>query len=179
MKIFLDMDGVLANFVKGALEAHSLDVGMFLEKWGSYKGIFDICKVIKMSSTTFWEGIDSCSGFWENLEAHEWTENLMDLCSIYGDVFICTTPSLHSNSCAGKIRWLQKHFGYGFRKYILTEYKSLLAGSNRVLIDDRDKNISSFHDAGGNGIVFPQIWNSRHDVADKMEYVKERLEDLK
>lgn len=46
---------------------------------------------------------------------------------------------------------------------------------NQILIDDRDKNVDHFIAAGGNAILFPQVWNSNHAVQDRMKFVADEL----
>ena len=63
-----------------------------------------------------------------------------------------------------------------FRRYALTPQKHLLAGPNRILIDDNDRNIEAFRAAGGIGILFPQPWNANHESqTNKTAYVQECL----
>lgn len=172
------MDGVLANFVKSALEIHGYDIKDVLQRWPA--GEWEISHILGISTTLFWNKVDTTPEFWPSLEEYEWSQDLFKVCQKYGEVFICSTPSRHPNSSAGKVCWLQKWAGSRFRDYILTEHKYLLAGPDRILIDDSDTNIFKFKEHGGHGILFPQIWNSLHYYGGcKIESVKYHLESIK
>jgi hypothetical protein len=54
----------------------------------------------------------------------------------------------------------------------MTAHKDRLAHANAYLIDDFDVNVERFCSRGGNGILFPQLWNSNHAFAEhQLDYV--------
>jgi hypothetical protein len=77
------------------------------------------------------------------------------------------------------MRFLHRHFGVKFNKFILTSCKEHLA-SGSVLVDDSDKNIEKWENNGGVGILFPQYWNKRACcVSDRLAVVRGCLNDLR
>ena len=49
--------------------------------------------------------------------------------------------------------------------------------SKHLLIDDSDKNIRAFWNAGGNAILMPRQWNSQYHIESPINELKRRLEE--
>lgn len=169
--IFLDLDGVLTNFVGASLQLHSRSE--LLESWPA--GVWDTHVVCGMSNGDFWKVIElRGSAFWSDMEPYPWAFDLVEQLRQIAPVTIASSPSLDPGSLDGKIRWLQKHFGRNFRDFMIGPRKHLLAHPDTVLIDDSDRNIADFRKAGGRGVLFPQMWNANHDkCAVRIAYVLE------
>lgn len=189
MTIFLDMDGVLADFVGAAGKIH-----LFTE--ADLKPGEDVTLSLGMTPRDFWAPIDALGeSFWENLEEYPWTDELIDLAQHWNkdEWCILSAPS-HSPSClAGKMKWLQRKFGWDFRRFIFapktqkhrlgisyaTPRVERLSGQSyfaNTLIDDNDGNCQRFVAAGGSAVVFPQVWNSNAAIVDKkVEYVYNQM----
>ena len=168
--MFLDLDGVLCNFVKQSQIVHGkLDVPAtkwnYFEDWG-------------INVEQFWSKIDSTADFWESLEPYPWMNALMGLVSSYDENFyILTAPHNHPNSYSGKCRWISCVLGLDpTQKAIFTHAKHLVADPNRILIDDNPRNIEDWQNSGGYGILFPQPWSMTEHVEDKVDYIYKQLE---
>lgn len=157
MKILnCDMDGVLVNFVKGALKFHGRE-DYVVDHWD-----FDtkICE----TPNEFWK--DLGFDFWANLE---WTpqgqELLARLIEIVGKDNICflTSPCLTIGSIEGKIEWLRRNIPDMSRQFAICPMKQAFAHPKALLLDDSDVNIEKFEKSGGKTITVPQLWNSRAD----------------
>jgi 5'(3')-deoxyribonucleotidase len=168
--LFLDVDGVLANFVKAACALHdkpveSVDCWGFNKKWG-------------ITDEELWAPIHAAGAeWWADLEPYPWFDELVGMVEKADPHFvICTTPSKSPSCLAGKLEWIHKHFGNGFRRYIMACDKSPLAAPGRLLIDDGDHNCEAFHKCGGDFICLPQPWNeNRANVGLRMKHVREFL----
>lgn len=168
--IFLDMDGVLVDFIGGACEVHKRDRetvdcwDFMVDKWG-------------MTHDEFWEPINNLgSDFWSHLAPYPWCYDLVDLVESTGkDFYFCTTPSRSPDSLKGKLEWLQEHMGSRVRNWIMTTDKHLLAKKGRTLIDDSMDNCSKFSQYGGNIICFPRPWNFNNGVEDGFAHTKQIL----
>lgn len=171
--VFLDMDGVLCDFTQRAMavNGHNYDEQTYPRlEW-------DICKVVGVSETVFWDRIDNDALFWEKLRPFPWFYDLMAMAVLHGEVRIVTTPSSSPASHSGKRHWLSQ-FGVPFEP-IMCKAKHLLAAPGRLLIDDNDKNVLNFREAGGDAIVFPQPWNTAHEqMPRRLEYVAEEIAKL-
>jgi 5'(3')-deoxyribonucleotidase len=177
-EIYLDLDGVCVDFNRAAIEAHGLDSGDVLTRWAtSYRGQFFTYEVLNMEMAHFFDHLHTLGeAFWIDLEPYPWFETLYERLSEIGHVIFCTTPTQSPACVAGKLHWIQDRFGVDFQDYILTPHKDRLAHANAFLVDDSDRNVERFRSRGGNGVLFPQIWNSNHEVEDDpVEYVIARV----
>ena len=161
-RIFLDMDGVLTDFVSAALSLHGrLDA---LEHWP--EGERDIPKVLNLSRTQYWKLIDEQGAdFWASLKPFSWFGQLVALVKEFAPMTILTAPSISPSSLEGKVRWMYEHFpkenGRVFNSYLIGRQKHLLAQANRVLIDDSPAHVEEFRSAGGTTIMQFKIgWNT-------------------
>ncbi len=177
--IFLDMDGVLTDFVSAALRLHGQPES--LQNWPP--GERDIPKLLRLSRTQYWNLIDAQGAdFWASLEPFPWFSDLVTLVREFAPLTILTSPSLAPPCLEGKVRWLYSHFprekGRQFTDFLIGNQKHLLAQPRRVLIDDAEANVEAFHAASGHAILFPQVWNRNHAIEDRLAYVKSELQRL-
>jgi 5'(3')-deoxyribonucleotidase len=173
--VFVDMDGVLADFVGGVLRLHDIPDTQY-----NPQGSYDIHTYLKMSASQFWGAIDNDSRFWETLSLTPEATLLIDLLeslTSYKNIYLLSSPALHPNCFYGKAVWIKKHFPEYLPKLILTAHKHFLAAPNRLLIDDSDSNVTKFRQAEGLAILFPRKWNERYAVhAAAFDSVKQQLE---
>lgn len=171
--VFLDMDGVLCDFVTPALSLHKRADA--LQTWPA--GTWDIASVLGVSDEEFWKPINEAGhDFWFSLQPYPWMDRLVSLVTLVSDWTIASSPSQCHHSASGKVAWLDKYFGFPFRKYLLGPDKHHLGKPGHLLIDDNDKNCCEFEARGGKAILFPQPWNELHrHASDPIEYVAERL----
>lgn len=172
MHILLDMDGVVADFVTAALTLHGHPDR--LADWPP--GEWDMAKVLGLSMSDFWAPIDQIGAeYWRELACYEWTGRLISLIGEFAPYTILSSPGLGEEAPTGKIQWLRRHVKPDFSSYLFGHQKWLCARPDQVLIDDRDKNVDQFVAAGGNAILFPQVWNSNHAIKDRMKFVGDEL----
>ena len=172
--VYLDMDGVLADFVGSSIRAlgHAPAEVMprMLEHKGDYDGMYS---ALDMDEDEFWERLDALEGgtvpgslVWEKMDPYPWRDMILKLCREVAPTWILTSPSRNAGSSYGKIVWLQTWLGARFRDYILSPRKWHVARPGTLLVDDSDRNVDKWRRKGGEAILFPRIWNSRHDLAD-------------
>lgn len=159
--IFFDMDGVLADFVRGALRHH--------DKSGFYYNdvLWDFPEQIGFQSASdpaFWNPLGE--EFWVNLGHHE------DGAELYRRLVGCAPMAVLSSPCrthgcdAGKRRWIEMWYPTLRRNTFLGNNKELIAGRGKILLDDHDDNCKKWIKAGGWAITIPRPWNSRRDECD-------------
>lgn len=146
MTVYLDMDGVIADFFGGIEELHNVD---------HWKDIGSKDKIISSIKHT---------DFFYDLEKFSTTNKLVEFVKNIsnGDWGICSSPleGDFNNSSYWKRRWLEKHnIMPQVEKCIFTDYKhefawSPLSGLPNILIDDKPANIKKWIDAGGIGIRY-------------------------
>lgn len=170
MKIFLDLDGTVVNFVKGAFQSHNKELPVkvnhnFWKDWG-------------LSNNQFWSVIDKDIDFWANLEPMPWFNTMIDIVKDYDpNFYILTAPALHENCYFGKRRWVVKHFGLYYDRLIICSDKHLVINGHKdhVLIDDNEKYEKDIDEA--NFILFPAIQNRLNYLLDNpMPYLRKELE---
>lgn len=173
-KCFLDMDGVIADFVGAVHEAHGRP---YCYADHSVRGRFDIEPIWGISVDEFWK-TDTLE-FWDSIKpTPEAFEIVSMLEKSFGvdNIAILTSPSNGPGCVPGKRSWMRRHFPQFYKQMIFTSAKKFLSGPSRILIDDRDKNIESFHEEGGETILIPRHWNSHHEDSDHVvEWVHEAL----
>lgn len=175
--IYLDLDGVCTEFINSCIVANNLDPNVIIPLWKEkFRGEFSAYKVFGIKNSEFWKNVEKQGEeFWSEMGTYPWFKELYsELCKI-GKVYFLTSPSQSPNSLSGKLKWLQKHFGRGFKDYIITPQKELLATEKSYLIDDYPENIDKFKTAGGNGVLFPQFWNTKDEIEDKVTYIVKML----
>lgn len=165
--IFLDMDGVLADFVQAALRVH-FGTGWFAVFRAWPKGVYETYDHMGITVDQFWAKINLCGAdFWADLPIFQWTDWLIKACQALGTVCVLSSPSRHPDCVQGKLRWIKRVFGEKFRNYIFApkQHKYLLAAPGRYLVEDSEQNAAEFVAARGSGaVIIPQPWNTRPPI---------------
>lgn len=163
MLCFIDLDGVLVDFVQGAFDYHDINIPWPEIQW-------DFLKQAGIEPDAFWTPLDQ--PFWASLKP---TSELFVIIPAaerkFGveNVFLCSSPCETAGCITGKAMWVEKHLPSYSRRLILTNRKEVFSGPGRVLIDDRDENVEGWEKAGGIGVLVPRPWNktkaSRRNVS--------------
>lgn len=172
---YIDMDGVLADLHSSSLEVFGQTY--VAEKWPP--GEYSIAAALGITPEDMWPQIDAHPNFWASLKPYPWAWALLAAVRSWGyRPVICTQPHGVPTRAFQKLQWMQTHLHPNWRDYHICERKEELAKPGRILIDDSDDNCQKFAAAGGTSILFPQRWNSMHEVWDGYRYVLFRLEEL-
>ena len=179
-QIFLDMDGVLADFFHPALAVHGrTDLAA---AWP--KGTRSMTEVLGIDGETFLAGlVEVGESFWSELPPEPWFGELMDLVEETAPFSVLTSPYPVPCCLAGKMRWMNEHLAPRegrrlFKRFALTRQKRWLAAPGRILIDDSEDVIADFERAGGHGVLLPQPWNRLHNMSDRVAHVRRALSAL-
>lgn len=159
--VYLDMDGVICDFVGSTCKAHGLD-----SPYGNpnHLGIFEMENCWRMTEEKFWEPLATYE-FWATLPKTPEADEIVDFLVkkfTWGQICILTNPSAYDGCISAKKAWVKKNYPKLGGQMLFGSAKKFLAGPDRYLVDDRDKNIQAFNEAGGVGITVPRAWNSRH-----------------
>lgn len=179
-KVYLDCDGVYADFLTGILAA--LDYPYEgIDKW-PWGRIFDIFPLI---DTDWAKASKLCdAAFWENLP---WTTDGRDIREevfnrfMPTETMLLTKPMDNDESYTGKAHWVSEHMPELRRRLVTTHIpKSEFAHDrNCLLIDDNQNNIDCFVAAGGAGILVPRPWNQNDGIffdGGAVSYVAEQMD---
>lgn len=175
-KIFLDMDGVIADFVGGALRlTNSADP--YVQEHN--KGKFDVFSLLSppMTETQFWSKTNY--DFWRTLQKTKEADELVGLltASFGGDaICVLTKPGPTFGCHDAKRDWLREHFPSLSDRLLCASAKHFCAHPSSILIDDNESNVRNFASAGGHAILFPRPWNSFHSQSfDPVAEMKKQL----
>lgn len=163
--VFVDMDGVVADFVGGVFKHFNFDASNY-----NPRGDYDLTKYLDIPTGEFWSRLDTNETFWESLEPTPEAFQLMELLESRvpsSSIYFLSSPALHPNCFHGKAVWVHKHFPEYISRLILTQHKHFLAAQDRLLVDDNNGNINSFRDSRGRGVLFPRPWNSLYSERDR------------
>lgn len=172
MKIFLDMDGVLADFVGAACRVHNRTCYDKREHMGE----FSLEKCWGISAAEFWAPTDSFD-FWMNLdktaEADMIVETAVDIVG-WENVAILTIPSDLPECINAKKEWIKFYYPRLAKQMIFAYDKGFIADPGKLLVDDRDRNVEDWKAVGGDAILVPRPWNKYWQYWDTAYNVVER-----
>lgn len=180
MRLLIDLDEVLVDFVGGCLQAHGWTRDRLLQTW--QPGTWSIVEPMGMTEVE-WEAPIKELGeaFWTNLQPHPWADELLKLVRrLTDDWLIVTCPSTFGAAARlGKTKWLRNYFGPAFDRFSITSDKHRYAAKDAILVDDREETVKRFTLVGGIGQVFPAYNNSLHAHRhDPVGYITPALEQL-
>lgn len=172
-RIYLDMDGVLANFAKFACTW--LGQQNLLDFWPN--GVTHIDDALGLKKGEKWNLLPK-----ETFQRLEPTKEFKEIVSLVTSVdplfHICTSPGPWAWAATDKINWLRKYIHPEFKRYVVVKDKTCVAKPGAILIDDSDSNINAFIREGGQGVLVPQPWNRDNQLtSSRLELVKIRLKD--
>lgn len=169
MKIWLDIDGVVADFTAGICAAVGLPFTN--QPYPFPHGLWDYVEWLDEIRGVNWYDVKlACSSedFWADLPALPKANRLYNYLNTHHDVRFLTTPTGDTVACFdGKRRWLEARgwaIPYDKRMILLEpgETKEQYVRFDRVLLDDQDKNVQEYRHGGGLAILVPRPWNNRH-----------------
>lgn len=169
VRLVLDMDGVVADFVTALCTTHNrpspYDNGY--DRWDmenspefghmSRNEMFKPCK-----DADWWEAVPKLP------DADLIVETCLDLLPAE-NIVVGTATTWPVGPCTdGKIAWWKKHYPETgmHNRVIATPHKHFLAAPFTVLVDDKESNIRHFEEHSGNVLMIPRPWNSLRDVRD-------------
>lgn len=137
MQVFIDMDGVLADFDRAKLHYKKIDPSL--------------------------EYPQATPGFFYHLEpVHGAIWSVKALEEVFNhEVLFLTAPSAKNPHCwTEKANWIEKHFGFQYlNKLVITERKELLWAPGRVLIDDYACGKGQEYWASKNSLIQFKNWS--------------------
>lgn len=157
MNIYVDLDGVLADFDGYFKQTFNLSPREYEDEFGS---------------EDFWHQINQIDDFFFNLPLLPGAYDLMNYLEPH-DPIILTAASRHRpTSCNEKIRWVQSKFGDSQR--VITVFggrnKHYWCRRGDILIDDWESNAKLWRDKGG-------IWITHKNVPQTIEDLSIILRD--
>lgn len=141
-EIFCDMDGVLTNFVKAALDLNP-----------------DLLKIYDNNHDEAWKIVlAEGTKFWSEMEWIEGGKELWNYILPYKPTILSAAAKRFRMEIieGGKKQWLDREVGEEFARTGIivnsAEFKQRYSGKNKILIDDAAINIKQWTEKGGIGI---------------------------
>lgn len=170
-KVYLDMDGVLADFVAG----YNRVAGTRYAPGDQLPHPSQDPTLKKITGTDFFARLPKFAS------ADALVRMVVDQ---FGHYNICSSPLRgdHENSAAMKTQWLQRHLQPQPQQIIITSRKEKHArqpdGTPNILVDDKPENIQRWQDAGGVGILYNAATDSLDTVNQALEKKKPVAENI-
>ena len=159
-RLYVDMDGVLVDFVKGAEEYFKITFAL-----NNRRGI------TPAQFVTLWEGPKGWRQlkkdwptFWMDLDPEPSSSQLLKLVRPHHPAVLTAIPKGWPSSATGKRIWCRRHipnWGRHPNEEFLAvdrsqkrQYAKQADGTPNLLIDDFDKNIAEWKSAGGIGLLY-------------------------
>jgi len=157
--ILFDMDGVIAQFVRGTLALHDSPL--------SHADITDwyMSRLMGIEESAFYApmGYD----FWSSLGAYADGMELLDLVLATGHRVALLSSPVETLGCIdGKRAWVKRHLPGMAKTAFIGSDKSVFAHPGAILIDDSDSNVEKFRLAGGLAVLVPRPWNKARSHTD-------------
>lgn len=152
-RAFLDLDGVLCDFVGASLAWHGFDIPLRDVRW-------NFVAQLPITPADFWRPLGR--EFWATLP---WTKEGRDILAATLDTFgaenaaILTSPCDTDGCMEGKRDWVRANAPELSERLIIARAKGFFGARGTVLIDDADHNIHAFTRHGGVGVYVPRPWN--------------------
>ena len=156
-KVYLDMDGVLADFDQRFRDISGMEPKEFEAKYGN-KAFWNL--IDEENKISFWVGIKPMPG----------AADLVKAVKKY-NYELLTSPSAKKQSYLGKILWVRNHSDIlggkpriNFKKAKEKHQVKPELSQTDILIDDREDTIGRWNAAGGTGIVYKSIGQVLNDL---------------
>lgn len=175
-RIFLDLDGVLTVCHESAVRYYGIPIT--LETWPLGQCTLEVVQFcipdFSGNANDFWASFPE--KFWAKLPKTPECDALVASCAqMVGEknVRIVSRPTRNPYSWSGKVTWIQENLPIWIHDQVtLTDDKWLLAGPNRLLIDDSYANCTAFADKGGKTRWIARPWCRLHQKSLLREVIE-------
>lgn len=157
-KIFVDLDGVIADFFSAIRVRFDLPA--------------DFCTEGRGFIPTFeqWNSIETVE-FWQSVMPMEDANEILTVCEdLVGHfrvrILTSISPQLRPVLAQRKLEWIRHWFPNFLYSTIVTGDKSAFAEPTNLLIDDWEYQVLKFRNLGGKAILLPRPWNSEYNMAE-------------
>lgn len=171
-RYFIDMDGVLCDFVSGALAAHGVEITDEIRNSLTAHDLYGPDQsphVPWKDASSFWGPIAAQKSlFWRSINS---LHSMEDIYALFKQLpiertFILTSPSRNEGCRLGKLQWIAD---MGIEASVIFEKKkwNYVRSENDILLDDNHINIKRWRAAGGTAMCYKQPWNLDIEVHAK------------
>jgi len=155
MHAYLDMDGVIADFITGF--CNKIGHPEWVDQWDSWTFYQDQ----GISADLFWRLVKDAE-LYATLPKLEFADEIVGLLHYHFDSVTILSSCGYSNPIEirrGKMVWLQENYPHLAKNPIFEHNKTKYCREDAVLIDDSGRNVKKWREAGGKAILVPQLAN--------------------
>ena len=157
MKIFIDMDGVIADMIVHIDTFFPRRISLDTEEvWWKYYG-------------NILHNVPFNADFWANIPKTPEADELMALAEDFGEVCVHTSFMEKEGCIEGKVRWMKRWYPNVPFFVGSPGVKHFLSHTNSVLVDDKTSNVTEFLAEGGHAFLWPTPWNQMDINVDRVE----------
>lgn len=158
-RVFIDMDGVLADLILDWLTIYRIKGG--IQIFPEDIKAWDCPEIPQEHRSMFFDILGTPDLFANLTPINGAVEAMRFICKYFPHTYIVTSsPNKHPNVVSDKVRWVQKHLPFmAHDHFISATHKYLLATPDSVLVDDSPKNVTEFINAGGQAICIDYPYN--------------------
>jgi hypothetical protein len=153
--LFVDLDGVLADFHTALARLYGLDPARLEEAGWAELGEWGL----SIPKPGFWDSIQAEGpGWWAALPKLPWADRLWAACRAACDtVVVLTTPGPFAESAAGKYAWVTEQLGTA--DMLIGRPKEVCSRPGHALVDDRAGYGPRWQGEGGHLLSLRRPWN--------------------
>lgn len=147
-RVYVDSDGVLANFNKAFAPAFGLE---YPTKTVLYHD-WPMQASNTASASEFYRICERHPTLWESAEPYPWTSAIIQVLDLKDPEWMILTSATHDPECwSGKVKWFTHHLTESsLNKLVMVSgRKWRIASKGDILIDDRYENVEGWREAGG------------------------------
>ncbi len=167
MRILLDCDGVLADFVGPFLDLVNEEFSTSTRREDVTR--YDIAKALGWDdafSASVSELVCRTLGMVERLPVIDGAREAVRALTGWGEIYVVTSPwPGHPTWAYERARWLWRHFGFASKHIVSTSAKHIIDGD--VLVDDKTETLRAWRDAHPNGTAFQ--FRTLHNANDEWD----------
>lgn len=153
--LFLDLDGVLADFDTGYKKQFGIDASRELDN-------------------VDWKLVESTENFYKNLPPMSGFEQLWEIAERHNPIILTGIPDSVAEALDNKRAWVDKHIGRHVRVIgCKSRDKSLYCEPGDVLLDDWEKYMNLWIAKGGRWITHRNIADSVSAISELRGTIKE------
>lgn len=151
-QLFLDLDGVFADFNKGVKSITGKDPD-------------------NIPSWRLWSSINKKDDFWISLEPFDHASSFIESLKIYNPIILTGLPASKKEEVSDqKTRWVEKHLGDYLVITCASKDKHLfMKNHGDVLLDDNLKNCINWEENYGKAILFDYPKRTIHEILSEIE----------
>jgi len=182
IKIWLDMDGVVAYWLKAAANTLGVDLRSAEVRQEIKDG--KRMEAFVGGDEVMWPKIDAeGDGWWERIEKLPWADDLVKLLKKNTQNLSFLSSPSDSHLCySGKIKWVKKNYPKMARDVFLGCKKYRCASSDGLLVDDTPKKCKQFEREGGHAFLWPQtiaILDGDIDLDETMKDLADKINSMR